>query len=257
MKAPGLVRMALEGRAPWEHAAFAASWPFRKQAAAGDGHAVLVLPGFVAGDNSTYLLRHFLTDRGYQANGWKQGRNLGPKPGVLETSLDHLQAMAKESGRKVSIVGWSLGGIYARELAKMAPDLVRRVITLGSPFGGPGNATNAWWLYRTFNPEHQDVEQRVAQLHVPPPVACTALFSRTDGVVSWQAASFTQEQLNERSDLENIEVEASHIGMGASPLALYVIADRLAQPEGQFRPFNRHGWKQLVYRDPARKTLFF
>ncbi len=257
MKAPGLLQMVLEGRAPWEHAALAAAWPLLKQAPKGDGHSVLVLPGFVAGDNSTFLLRRFLTDRGYQTSGWLQGRNLGPRPGVLESSLELLQSLADKSGGPVSIVGWSLGGIYARELAKMAPALVRRVVTLGSPFGGPGDATNAWWLYRTFNPEHLAVEQRIAQLHVPPSVPTTAIFSRTDGVVASQAASFTQEQLSARKDLENIEVEASHFGMGANPLSLYVVADRLAQPAGQFCAFDRKGWKSIAYRDPSRKTLFF
>ncbi len=257
IKAPGIVRMALEGRALWEHLAFAAAWPILKQAPQGDGHSVLVLPGFIAGDNSTFLLRHFLEDRGYKASGWLQGRNLGPKPGVLESSLELLESLAKESGAKVSIVGWSLGGIYARELAKMAPELVRRVITMGSPFGGPGEATNAWWLYRTFNPEHNAVEKRITQLHIPPKVPTTAIFSRTDGVVSWESASFEQDQLDQRCDLENIEVEASHIGMGASPLALYVIADRLAQAQGSHIPFDRTGWKSAAYRDPTRKTFFF
>jgi pimeloyl-ACP methyl ester carboxylesterase len=257
LKAPGVVRMALEWRAPTEHIAYAVTWPLLKQAARGDGHAVMVLPGFVAGDTSTFLLRHFLTDRGYATSGWMQGRNLGPRPGVLEANLELLHSMHKASGRKVSLVGWSLGGIYARELAKMAPDKVRRVITMGSPFGADGNATNAWWLYRSLNPDHGRTEDLVKQLHVPPPVPTTAIFSRSDGVVAWQAASFIPEHLRLRTDLENVEIEASHFGMGASPLALYVVADRLAQADGQHSPFDRVGWKSILYRDPSRQTIWF
>ncbi len=255
--APGFFKLALESRAPLEHAAYFAARPAFKFAPKGDGHSVLVLPGFVAGDNSTWLLRRFLNDRGYDAHGWLQGRNLGPKPGVLEASLTHLKQLVDMSGRKVSLIGWSLGGIYARELAKMAPELVRLVITLGSPFGGPGKATNAWWLYKAFNPDHQDVRQLEDQLANPPAVPTTALFSRTDGVVAWQGARHTPEQLANNPLIENIEIEASHVGMGAHPLALWAIADRLAQPEGRWQRFDREGWRAFAYRNPERKRFIF
>jgi pimeloyl-ACP methyl ester carboxylesterase len=259
--APGLVKLALEGRAPWEHAAYLASWPLLRLAPnllpRGDGHAVLVLPGFVAGDNSTYLLRQFLNQRGYNAHGWLQGRNLGPKPAVLEATQARVVDLHQQTGRKVSIVGWSLGGIYAREIAKLVPDSVRQVISLGSPFGGPGEATNAWWLYKIFNPDHSGVEQQRANLSEPPPVPTTAIFSRTDGVVAWQGAVHSADHLAQRSDIENIEVEASHVGMGANPLTLMVVADRLSQPEGAWKPFERVGWKALAFRDPARPTFVF
>jgi pimeloyl-ACP methyl ester carboxylesterase len=257
MTAPGLFKLALEARGPWEHASLFAAWPLLKLAPKGDGHAVLVLPGFVAGDASTYLLRQFLSDRGYQPSGWMQGRNLGPKPGVLESVLEHVQSLHKNSGRKISIIGWSLGGIYARELAKLAPKSVRSVITLGSPFGGPGEATNAWWLYKIFNPDHSAVSEELKHLADAPPCPTTALFSRTDGVVPWQASSHSAAQLAARADLENIEVEVSHLGMGAHPLVLYAIADRLAQAEGQWQPFDRDGWRKLAFRNPTRTSFFF
>jgi pimeloyl-ACP methyl ester carboxylesterase len=255
--APGFIKLALESRAPWEHAAYFAAKPALRFAPKGDGHSVLVLPGFVAGDHSTWLLRRFLKERGYDAHGWLQGRNLGPKPGVLEASLVHLKQLAELSGRKVSLVGWSLGGIYARELAKMAPDLVRCVISLGSPFGGPGRATNAWWLYKAFNPDHKDVGELESQLAEPPSVPTTAIFSRTDGVVAWQGARHTTAQLAAHPLIENVEVEASHVGMGANPLALWVVADRLGQTEGQWKRFDRVGWRALAFRDPERERFVF
>jgi Alpha/beta hydrolase family len=257
LQAPGFLKLALEARGPWEHAALLAAWPLLKLAPKGDGHPVLVLPGFIAGDASTFLLRQFLSDRGYHAVGWMQGRNLGPKPGVLESALEHVQQIHRDTGEKVSIVGWSLGGIYARELAKLAPKSVRSVISLGSPFAGPGEATNAWWLFKIFNPDHAHVSENLTDLQAPPPCPTTAIFSRTDGVVPWQGSSHSAEQLATRIDIENIEVEASHLGMGAHPLVLYAIADRLAQAEGQWAPFDREGWRKLAFRNPVRRGFFF
>jgi dienelactone hydrolase len=257
IEAPGLLKLALEARGPWEHASLLASWPLLKLAPKGDGHPVLVLPGFIAGDASTFLLRQFLTDRGYLASGWMQGRNLGPKPGVLESALEHVKHIHRESGRKVSIIGWSLGGIYARELAKMAPESVRSVISLGSPFAGPGEATNAWWLFKAFNPDHEAVSANMHDLATPPTCPTTAVFSRSDGVVPWEGSSHSAEQLAQHSNIENIEVEASHLGMGAHPLVLYAIADRLAHAEGTWAPFDREGWRKLAFRNPARRGFFF
>jgi dienelactone hydrolase len=257
MQAPGFLKLALEARGPWEHASLLAAWPLLKLAPKGDGHPVLVLPGFIAGDASTFLLRQFLTDRGYTPSGWMQGRNLGPKPGVLESALEHVRALHRNTGRKVSIIGWSLGGIYARELAKLTPESVRDVISLGSPFAGPGEATNAWWLFKIFNPDHATVTENRRELAEPPSCPTTAIFSRTDGVVPWQGSSHSAEQLAARSDVENIEVEASHLGMGAHPLVLYAIADRLAQAEGAWAPFDREGWRKLAFRNPTRPGFFF
>ncbi len=257
VQAPGLLKLALEARGPWEHASLLAAWPLLKFAPKGDGHPVLVLPGFVAGDASTFFLRQFLRDRGYRTSGWMQGRNLGPKPGVLESALAHVRTLHRDTGRKVSIIGWSLGGIYARELAKLAPESVRSVISLGSPFASPGEATNAWWLFKAFNPDHPTVTENLGDLAEAPSCPTSAVFSRTDGVVPWRGSSHSLEQLAARSDIENIEVEVSHLGMGAHPLVLYAIADRLAQSEGQWARFDREGWRKLAFRDPARRGFFF
>ncbi len=250
--APGIVRIALEMRAPWELGIALASYPFIRQAAAGDGHPVLVFPGLAAGDVTTVVIRRFLSDLGYHAYAWEQGLNFGPRPGVLESCIDKIRALRAEHGRTVSLVGWSLGGVYARELAKILPDDVRQVITLGSPFTGNPKATNAWRVYQLVSGEKEIDEARFAALRETPAVPTTSIYSRTDGVVAWQCSV---EQ--ETASSENIEVHASHVGMGLNPTALYAIADRLAQPEGQWKRFDHQahkGLKKWLFLNPARTS---
>lgn len=250
--APGLVRLALEMRAPWELGFALASMPFMRRAPDGDGHPVLVFPGLAAGDVTTVVMRRFLNDAGYKAHAWEQGLNFGPRPGVLEACVERVRQLRDEHGCKVSLVGWSLGGVYAREIAKMMPDDVRLVISLGSPFTGSPKATNAWRVYQLVSGEKDIDEARFAALKETPRVPTTSIFSRTDGVVAWQCSV---EQ--ETATSENIEVHASHVGMGMNPLALHAIADRLAQPEGEWRRFDREahtGLKKLLFLDPQRTS---
>ena len=247
LKAPNALLMALEARAPWEFGATLAAWPLLKSAPAGDGHPVIVFPGLGAGDLSTAPLRNFLKGQGYDTYGWDLGRNLGPREGVLQKSIEKIGEIYKLSGRKVSLIGWSLGGIYARELAKLLPKLVRSVVTLGSPFSGDPKATNAWWYYEFASGHKPNDPQLLAQLKQPPPVPTTSIYSRTDGVVAWQ---LSHQQPDKQA--ENIEVVASHVGLGLNPVVLYAIADRLSQQEKRWKPFDRSGWKQYFYRDTAR-----
>lgn len=252
--APGMLRLALEMRAPWELGAALAAYPFMRVAPRGDGHPVMVFPGLAAGDFTTLVIRHFLSDRGFSVHAWEQGLNFGPRPGVLEACLDKIRQLRADTGRTVSLVGWSLGGVYARELAKMLPDDVRTVVTLGSPFTGSPKATNAWRVYQLVSGEKEIDAERFAALRERPPMPTTSIFSRTDGVVAWHCS-----MEEETSSSENIEVHASHVGMGANPSALYAIADRLAQPEGQWRRFDHEGHtglKKLLYLDPQRTPLF-
>ena len=138
LRPPSKTLMFLEGRAISELGAFLGALPLLSLAPRGDGHPVLVLPGLVASDASTRPLRSFLKNRGYAASGWRQGRNLGLRPGVQHAMTDLVKELSDTHGRKVSLVGWSLGGLYARQLAKMMAEHVRQVITLGSPFAaGP------------------------------------------------------------------------------------------------------------------------
>ena len=247
LKAPGAFLLALEGRAPWELGATLASFPLLRGAPRGDGHAVVVFPGLAASDLSTLPLRAFLAERGYQPNGWQLRFNLGPHGGVLERSLDRVREIRRASGRKVSLVGWSLGGIYAREIAKLAPDDVRCVITLATPFTGNPRANNAWRIYELASGHSLDDLDEIQRVRETPPVPTTALFSRSDGIVAWPCC--VQEPGREA---ESIEVTASHIGMGVNPFAWYAIADRLAQREGHWRAFHREGWRSLLFRDPYR-----
>ncbi len=250
--APGIVRLALEMRAPWELGIALASYPFMRAAPRGDGHPVLVFPGLAAGDITTVVIRRFLADLGYPAYAWEQGLNFGPRPGVLEACIDQIRQLRVEHGRPVSLVGWSLGGVYARELAKMMPDDVRQVITLGSPFTGSHKATNAWRVYQLVSGEKEVDEARFAALKETPCVPTTSIYSRTDGVVAWQCSV---EQ--ETATSENIEVHASHVGMGMNPTALFAIADRLSQPEGDWKRFDHTahtGLKKLLFLDPNRSS---
>ena len=207
-----------------------------------------MLPGLVASDVSTRPLRSFLRHRGYKVSGWRQGRNLGLQPGVQEAMIDLVQELSDTHGRKVSLVGWSLGGLYARQLAKMMPDRVRSVITLGSPFAGHPKSTNAWRVYEFASGRRADEEDPRfgGSLSEPPPVPTTAIFSRTDGICAWQGCMEKPSAIS-----ESIEVESSHCGMGHHPAVVYAVADRLAQPEGAWAPFDRSGlrsWSSIPIR---------
>jgi pimeloyl-ACP methyl ester carboxylesterase len=232
LRPPGLHLMALECRAPAEAMASLLLWRWLSASAArGDGHSVLVLPGLVAPDASTVMLRGFLRRQGWRTHGWRQGFNLGPREGVIEACVERILMLHRRSGRKVSLIGWSLGGVFARELSKMLPETVRQVITLGSPVGNDTHATNARQLYEFVSGDRAYAPELMARLHEPTPVPCTSIYSRSDGVVHWRSS------LQPPGDqAENIAVRASHTGMGMNPLVLRLVAERLAQPESGWRP---------------------
>jgi len=241
--APGALLLALEGRAPWEFAASIVAAPWLRKLPMGDGHRVLVLPGLAANDLTTLPMRAFLKDRGYQPSPWDQGLNLGPRAGVLDALRARVRELFELDRKKISLVGWSLGGVYARELAKEMPAMIRCVITLGSPFAGPPQATNAWWLFERVSGHPEPDAEMQAALRVAPPVPTTSIYSRTDGIVAWQCS------LNPPGALaENIEVHASHIGLGLNPLAMVAIVDRLAQDPKRWRRFDTHGLRRFFFK---------
>ncbi len=244
VRAPSWRLILQEYRAFHELGAYYVTRPLLSLAPSGDGHPVMVLPGFLAGDLSTAPLRTFLRERGYAAHGWELGLNLGPIHDVKENARRRLLSLHKRSGRKVSLIGWSLGGIYAREIARAHPEAVRFVITLGSPFALSPKANNAWRLYELASGDRIDEweENWFAHRPAPLPVPSTAIYSPTDGVAAWQCCVQPHGPLS-----ESIEVDSSHCGLGHNPLALFAIADRLAQPEGRWRPLKRIGLRRLLY----------
>lgn len=244
LQAPGPWLLMLEGRAPWEWAALLAALPWLRRLPPGDGHPVLVFPGLGASDITTLPLRHFLRGCGYTPYPWRQGFNFGPRHGVLDATRAMVAQAAERHREKVSLIGWSLGGVYAREIAKEQPGHVRCVITLGTPFAGHPRATNAWRFYELVSGQHTDDDELLALLREPPPVPTTSIYSKTDGIVAWQCS------LNDPAHplAENVEVHASHIGMGMNPLALYAIADRLAQDPAHWRRFDAQGARRWFFR---------
>ena len=232
-------------RAFCELSSLSAAAPLLGCAPHGDGHPVLVLPGFVTSDRSTAILRRFLSGLGYDAHGWELGRNLGPRAIGWEGErlIDRLHEV--HDGEKVSLVGWSLGGVMARELARRHPEMIRQVITLGSPFTGDPRASTVSRAYEAITGDRIDsihLRERLAESAKPPPVPSTAIFSKGDGVVPWRNCI---EPCSDHTD--NIEVYGSHCGLGVNPAVLYAVADRLALPEGKWEPFERKGWRAAVY----------
>ncbi len=244
-KRPSRGLFFMELRALPELAGFLATAPLLSLSAPrGDGHPVLVLPGLVTSDRSTFALRTFLKSLGYPTYGWDLGRNYGPLPGIEEAMLNRVDELTDKHGKKVSLIGWSLGGIYARQLAKMRPETVRSVVSLGSPFNGDPRATNAWKLYEFTSGHKVDDRQRHmgGDIADAPPVPTTAIFSKTDGICAWQLCVE-----KDGDQTENIEIHGSHCGLGHHPAAIYAIADRLSQPDGQWRKFQRKGVRGFVY----------
>jgi len=222
-------------RALAEGALFASSVRILRWLRAGDGHPVVVLPGFLGDDHSTGALRYHLRCLGYVTHGWRLGRNFGPTAAVVDGLATLVARLADTHGCTVSLVGWSLGGIYARELAFSRPDLVRTVTTLGSPFRAlDARDTRADRWYQRYEEMHL-AAYRPPQ-YVPPTgpleVPSTAIYTRTDGVVAWRDCIQPTSSLS-----ENIEVMGSHCGLGHHPAVIYAVSDRLARPEGEWAPF--------------------
>ncbi len=243
-----------EWRALLELATLPWAWPALQFAPRGDGHPVLLLPGFMADEATLAALKWFLRNRGYDVQTWGFGRNVGFRrqhAQALEQKIRHLH---HQSGRTVSLVGWSLGGVFALYGAHHAPECVRSVITLGSPVsvdeGGSRSPAMVKALYRLIahplGPDVHVMQPKAKKLRerkmLPVPMSC--LYSVSDGVVPPQEATIQGDPARH----ENVRVPGSHTGLGFNPLVLAIVAERLAQPEGAWRPFEPQGWWGSAYR---------
>ena len=174
-----------------------------------DGPKLMVIPGFVANDRTTLGLQRALADAGFRVTGWGLGLNKGVTPDTLDRLAQRIEAFGK--GEKVILVGWSLGGVFAREFAKVRPDLVAKVVTMGSPFSGDPRSNNVWRLYEWIAGHPVDDPPIRTVLAEKPPVPTLALWSRKDGIVSVRSTR----GLPGESDLQ-VEIDCSHMGFAVS-----------------------------------------
>lgn len=208
---------------PLELARLALRWPTLAADRTGGGSTVLLVPGFGAAEGSLFALHRYLERRDFQAVPWGLGRNHGDVPRLMPLLAERVRTLARERGQPLALVGWSLGGYLAREAARDAPDAVRHVVTIGSPIiGGPKYTTVAPY-YRRKGVDVDEIERAVAERYrVPLRVPVTAIYSRRDGVVAWRAC------IDEWSpEVEHLQVDTTHVGLGFSPEVLEIVADRL------------------------------
>jgi len=197
--------------------------PVFASAPRGDRGAVLVLPGFGTGDGSTVLLRRFLGLLGYRVAGWGLGINRGDVPALIPRVIARAEQHA--AGKRVRLVGWSLGGTLAREAARERPELVERVVTLGTPAVGGPKYTAVGAAYRRRGYDLDAIERQVAERErTPIRVPVTAIYSRGDGVVAWRACIDRH-----TPGVEHVEVSGTHTGLGFNPDVYRIVADRLAR----------------------------
>ncbi len=250
-KNPSPVAFAMEPAvAAAQFVGFTMLTPLLTRLPVGDGRPVLVLPGFTASDQSTTALRYVLARLDYSVHGWHLGQNLGPTQRIVEGLYQRFDELYERHGhRALTLVGWSLGGLYARALATRRPDAVRHIITLGSPFRlDRAEETNAGRVFDMLAPIHglrrpHSTEFRREPYLGPPAVPSTAIFTRGDGVVPWNSCVDDPGPFN-----ENIEVFGSHCGLGHNPAALTVIADRLRLGHDAWHPYEPGRLQRGVFR---------
>lgn len=253
--APGIRNLLLENRLGLEVGALLAAEPWLARIGRGDGHPVLVLPGFTTSDVATVLLRMHLRSWGYWVHGWRLGFNIGPTAATVDGLRRRLDAVYLRHGQPVTLIGWSLGGVYARQLAREFPDQVRSVITLASPYRMNLQDRSSLSgvvdrLAGTFDP---DISERLLVREQDRPaigVPTTSIYSRTDGVVRWHTC-IDASSADGDARRENIEVTGSHTGMVVHPSVMFAVADRLRQPVGAWSPFRPPRRLQGWYPEPA------
>lgn len=249
----------MELRAPLEALMLLPTMPLlHRLAPVGDGQPVLVIPGFLATDNSTYILRRYLKKQNFNPYSWGLGRNPGLREDIYQQLEQRIIELYGQHQEKISLIGWSLGGIYARTLAHRVPEYVRQVITLGSPFNLPQKSVNdveisgpVLKLYERLNPnmEHDPLLHGDAIWEQTPPVPSTSVYSESDGIAAWR---YCVDPIAPQT--ENVRISGSHTGMTHNPLVFYIAAERLAQTETQWKPFDTTLLHRLLFLRAANHT---
>lgn len=251
-KRPRTLHTVLESRVALEALAHLYSKPLLRFLPSGDGHPVLVIPAFMTSDALTASLRRSLGNLGYDPHPWELGLNTGLHQHKLLQLQKRLKAIVLQRQQKITLVGWSLGGLYARALANLNSEHVRQVITLGSPFGIPAVESNGVQsavgrLFSLLNSGASDPMLDQPELwQTTPPVPFTGLFTESDGVVHWH---YCVDRKQSRS--ENIRVPGSHVGLTHNPVVLYLLADRLKQRLEHWQAFNTRGWRERLFDNRA------
>jgi len=245
VKKPSFLWFSTEiGRAALEYAFMLPYRYLYTNEVTGDGHPVFVIPGFMATDKSTKPLRDFLNKIGYNAYGWGLGRNYGEEEHI-DILLNQVDVLFQKHKKKVSLIGWSLGGIFVRQIAKTNPHLIRQVITLGSPFGSITGSNHASWLHKFITGGKGDDiidPELLLDIPKPAPVPTTAIYSKQDGIVPWEYC------MEEETDIhQNIQVIGSHLGFGVNPIVLQIIEDRLKH--------NRSDWAKFEPKSSFEEKL--
>jgi len=258
---PDPLHSALEVRAIVEIAMLPWLVPILMAAPRGDGHPVLLLPGFMGSEATLIGLEVFLRSRGYAVETWGLGRNVGFHPKHAAALEQKIRFLHHTTGRKVSLVGWSLGGVFALYGAHQAPECVRCVVTLGSPLtvdpGGSASPPLVKAMYRLIahplGTSAHEMQPRARKLRERRPLnlPLSCLYSLSDGVVPPQEATVEADPALH----ENIRVPGSHVGLGFNAVVLWIVADRLSQPEGQWRPFEASGPLGCAYRMMTHEAL--
>lgn len=248
-RAPGdLLYLTEAARASFDYLLLTYSTPLLALLPRGDGHPVLVLPRLHGTDVSTTTLRTVLKGLGYRTYGWQLGRNIGPTSKVVHGMRARLDYLTNRYQSPVTLIGWSLGGIYARQLARRTPHAVRQVITLSSPIRlARHEQSRANRLFHRYAHEHvEPLNLPLEDGDGPLPVPATSIYTPLDGIVAWQTCL---DELSPRA--ENIAVLSSHLGIAYHPAALWAIADRLAQPADDWTPFQPPLLLRTAYLTPG------
>lgn len=247
-----LMSALLELRAPLEALSLLPTFPLLRMAPEGTGQPVLVIPGFLATDNSTYVLRRYLKRQKFNVYAWEMGRNPGLREDIYQKLEERVVELYGQHQEKISLVGWSLGGIYARVLAHRVPEYVRQVVTLGSPFNlaHPKSASEVdvsgpiLKMYEKLNPNiaTDALLNGEPVWELPPPVPSTSIYSESDGIAAWR---YCIDPVNPHT--ENVRITGSHTGMTHNPLIYYTVSERLAQAEMEWKPFDARWLHRLLF----------